>query len=202
MKVKVVLEREGQEKDLTPHVKDILKLLAGGACLTSIAFAPGLARLLPKEKRYSEYDDPEWQKFNKSLLNRELKRLKQQNDILIYYKNNIPFFKLTDTGSKKAIKHQLSEWTQNPIKKWDGRWRLIIYDIPNDKKEKREEIRRILLRMNLLQLQKSVYLTPFPVEQHIEKLREAFAVGDNLKVLIISGLEGEKAYLNYFGIKR
>lgn len=46
---------------------------------------------------------------------------------------------------------------------WDGKWRLIIYDVPEKYRKKRNQIREILNRHGYGLWQKSVYITPHPV---------------------------------------
>lgn len=85
-------------------------------------------------------------------------------------------------------------------KKWDGKWRIIIYDILTGKKEQANLFRRTLKRLKFLKLQKSVYITPFKCYDEIEYLRQACEVDREVLMLTVSGLENEKAYREYFGI--
>jgi DNA-binding transcriptional regulator PaaX len=45
----------------------------------------------------------------------------------------------------------------------DSRWRLIIYDIPEERRRQRQLLRKTLLHYGYGLWQKSVYLTPHPV---------------------------------------
>lgn len=200
MKVKVILERQEEEKDVTPYVKTILTLLATGSVLSACLVMPGLARLLPKDKKYSKYDDPQWRKFNLPLLRRELRRLQKQKDLVIYYKKKIPYFKMTEKGTVRAMKYRLLMLSESSRVKWDGKWRLIIYDIPEDRKRERDAMRRILKNMRLYQLQESVYLTPLSCENEIGYIRNFLNIGDFVKALTISGLEDEQVYRDFFGV--
>ncbi len=96
----------------------------------------------------------------------------------------------------KIIEMELKE------KKWDGKWRIIIYDIFSKKRWERELFRRTLKRLKFLQLQKSVYLTPFECRNEIEYLRQVCNVDKEVLILTVSSLENEKAYKEYFGLSQ
>lgn len=51
---------------------------------------------------------------------------------------------------------------------WDGLWRVVIYDIPEKQNLLRDRLRRELRRLGYKFMQKSVWLTPWPVEEELE----------------------------------
>ena len=78
-----------------------------------------------------------------------------------------------------------------------------LMDVPNIAKEKKRQsdiLRQLLKRIKCLQLQKSVYITPFNCDDEIEYIRHLYSIGDNVKILKVSSIENEKAYREYFGI--
>ena len=82
---------------------------------------------------------------------------------------------------------------------WDGKWRLIIYDVASTKRANSEMFRTILNKLRFLKLQRSVYLTPFKCEDEIEYLRLLFDIGNEVQILKVGSLENEAAYRRYFG---
>lgn len=64
------------------------------------------------------------------------------------------------------------------IKNWDGKWRILFFDVPETKKSLREKLRKKLIIFNFVRLQDSVWVTPLPVEKELEEL---------LKILEIKG---------------
>lgn len=83
---------------------------------------------------------------------------------------------------------------------WDGKWRLVIYDVAKAKRVQSELFRLALTRLRLLRLQKSVYLTPFPCQNEIEYLRQFYTIGTEVQILTVGQLENEPAYRSYFGL--
>jgi hypothetical protein len=80
------------------------------------------------------------------------------------------YIKLTKTGEMQALILQ----SKMPVtSKWDGKWRMIIFDIPQDSSNERDLLRRLLLLNNFCKLQASVYISPDPINREaISYLKE------------------------------
>lgn len=192
----------GQEK--YPHTKEILYLLGLGTLLTASILMPGLAvagNAIIKAKRNHDYKQSlkEWKKFDMRLLRRNLKRLQDQKVVEVAEQNGVEVIKLTQKGQTKYLKFKLEELSLNG-RNWDGKWRLVIYDVNKYKKLNQNNFRTILKTIRFFQLQKSVYLTPYKCKEEVEYLREYFNLGEEVIYLEISKLENEKYYKEYFGI--
>ena len=81
------------------------------------------------------------------------------------------FLRLTSKGSKK-LKQDISlfKYSQKP---WDNYWRLVVFDIPEKNKVLRDTLRRKLVSLGLGQWQRSVYITPFDLEEEINQFLKA-----------------------------
>lgn len=185
---------------IDPRVKEILILLGAGTLLAASLIMPNLPMVLKPfldEQRKKEAN--EWKKFNTWRLKQVLKRMHQQKLVDIVEQNDGYLVKISDHGKKKLLKFNLDEM-ELKNKKWDGKWRIIVYDIFTGKKEQANLFRRTLKRLKFFQLQKSVYITPFKCYDEIEYLRQVCEVDREVLILTVSGLENEKAYREYFGI--
>ena len=87
-------------------------------------------------------------------------------------------------------------------KKWDEKWRLLIFDIPEKRRGMREKIRRTLLAIGFKRLQDSVWVYPYDCEDLIAFLKTDFKVGRDLLYLIIEELEGDKTLREKFGLPK
>lgn len=54
---------------------------------------------------------------------------------------------------------------------WDAKFRLVTYDVSENKRQQRDALRRILQLHHLQKWQNSVWLTPYPVEALLLKLK-------------------------------
>ena len=70
-----------------------------------------------------------------------------------------PFFRITPQG-KKHLAGRLFPIYQLSDSGWDGKWRVVVFDIPESDKATREFLRRKLVSLGFGKLQKSVYISP------------------------------------------
>lgn len=193
------------ERKIDPKVKEIIGLLGAGAILGACLVFPGLPVVLKaamdvhkETKRRKSFKN--WEGFNLWRLRAILKRLRQQKIVKVVEKNGEPIVILTQKGKTKYLKYKLDKMMIKKPATWDGKWRLIIYDISKYKKSAQEAFRRIIKELEFLRLQKSVYLFPYPCENEIEFLRQYYGIGDEVMILKVSGLENQEAYRKYFGL--
>lgn len=65
--------------------------------------------------------------------------------------------------------------------KWDGRWRLVIFNVPETKRDIRDRIRRGLSKLGMGILQPSVWISPKDIKNEIENLRKRLNLTNTLK---------------------
>lgn len=194
------INKETQIK-IDPKVKDVLKILGGGTFIAASFLMPGipvLAKPFLDAKREEERN--EWKKFNRWRLKQVLKRLHEEKLIEIAETADGQIVKISQMGRRRLLKYKIDELSIID-KKWDKKWRIIVYDVDESKKYLRDLFQVILKKLAFLQLQKSVYLTPYPCEDEIEYLRQVYDIGKEVSILTIHGLENEQAYKDYFGLK-
>lgn len=191
--------KKAKGEKINPNAKEILILIAAGLFIPATILFPGLPLALKPFLDYKrEKDYQKWTKFNQARFKQVLRRLKEQKVIAIIPGPHGDLLQITEKGKKRILKFKLEELKLS--KKWDGKWRLIIYDIAKYKRRERDYFRDVLKRLQCFQLQKSVYLTPHPCEDEIEYLRQLFGIGDEVQILKVANLENEASYKAYFGI--
>lgn len=188
-----------------PQVRQILELLGTGILLSSLFLFPGagagIKYIYDEYKRLKrEKDFREWEKFNLSRLRFLLRRLRRQKLIAVTEKDGYSIVRLTKKGKVKVFKYKLEEIQLKKPVRWDGKWRLIIYDITQFKHRQQTAFRRMLKKLKFLRLQKSVYLTPYPCSEEVEFLREYFDVGEGVIYIIADKIENDSLYKKYFGL--
>src|SRR3989338_3168112 len=181
-----------------PSIGEIVYLLGMGTLLVGTILMPGLgyaARMIDRAKKNHEWKESQrrWKKFNLHALKRNLRRLRDQKIVEIVEKDGEELIKLTQKGHTKYLKFRLEELSLGG-KSWDGKWRIVIYDIAKFKKNQQSAFRNIIKRINMLQIQKSVYLTPFPCQEEIEYLRGYFGISDEVILIRADRIENEAAY--------
>lgn len=104
-------------------------------------------------------------KFKEETIKTNFYRLRKQG--LIVKDSKQKFYCLTDRG-KEFISYIKDRYLI--LKKpWDGKLRIVIFDIPEDKKGWRDWIRQELILLQFQQLQKSVYIGKYPLPESFYK---------------------------------
>lgn len=90
-------------------------------------------------------------------------------------KNGEPYLRLTNNGKKFLVRDFPVFKLRN--QKWDGKWRLVFYDIPEKMRTKREYLQAKLKELGFGMIQESVYLSPFDLAEDLEE----FVISQGLK---------------------
>ncbi len=107
---------------------------------------------------------------------------------------------LTQGGRDKVLEYKLDEMHIAKPAHWDGKWRLVVFDVPVDKKQARDALGLKLVELGFYPLQKSVYLMPFPCEDEVEFIASVFDVRKHVLILYVSKFEGEQKLMHHFGL--
>lgn len=63
---------------------------------------------------------------------------------------------------------------------WDQKWRVVIYDIPEEKRIARDKIRYIFKELGFKQMQISVWVHPLPCLKQFQDIRKAYGIQKHL----------------------
>ncbi len=121
--------KKGLEK--YPLAKDLLLILAAGGAVSLALLAPEIGTVIAKEIKWRE----------RSKFNQRLARLKKRKLVTITYPHGEPLVEITEDGFKKALEYKFTEMKIREPDKWDGKWRLVIFDVHNIKKHRRDNLR-------------------------------------------------------------
>ena len=138
-------------------------------------------------------------KKKKSAINISRKRL-VENGLLIYNKEG--FIKLTPEGDKILRRIELRNFKIKKPRKWDGKWRVIIFDIKEKRKWLRDSIRGKLSLIGFVRLQNSVWVYPYDCEDLVNLTKADSAIGRELLYIVADQIENEKILLTHFKLKR
>ena len=192
------IDREIFEKKYAP-VGEILKLVGAGIFLAASIAVPNLPRALkPFLRDENEYEV--WKRFNIYYLKRTLKRLEEQKLVEMEEEKGIQIVKITNEGRKRILKMALDEVAIKKPKDWDRKWRLVSFDLP----EKLSKLRKILVEYlrawGFYPLHKSVYLHAYPCLNEVEFLREYLGVGEYVRLFIVTRIENDQLFRDFFGV--
>ncbi len=111
------------------------------------------------------------------------------------------YYQLTNEGEKLLRRWQLVDYKLIKPKKWDGKWRMIIFDIPEKKRKIRRQISNLFNQAGLYRLQDSVWVFPYDCEDIIGLLKTESGVGKDVLYVIAEEIENDRNLRSEFNLK-
>src|SRR3989338_3502790 len=160
------------------------------AILVSIASGGrrGSSDLLPSVLNYFLDLDIPISSRKKDIIYSAVSRLRRKG--LVEFKSGKYF--LTTDGEKVLRQWEMDDYRIPKPKRWDRKWRIIIFDIPEKMKKVRDEVREILKSSAFLRLQDSVWVYPYDCEDVIGLLKTNYGIGKNMLYIIADQIENDK----------
>ncbi|MFC1757127.1 CRISPR-associated endonuclease Cas2, partial [Patescibacteria group bacterium] len=75
---------------------------------------------------------------------------------------------LSEEGKKRAFEFKIDEMEIKKPNIWDGKWRLVLFDVPEKRRNARDALRNKLQELGFRELQKSVFVFPYPCRDEID----------------------------------
>ena len=116
-------------------------------------------------------------------------------------KNSQQYYALTKKGNDKLYFQLLHNLKIDKSKKWDGKWRIVIFDIPETKKIMRNFFREKLQWLGFKQLQESVWISPYNIADEVEELIEFCDAGNYVHYILVEEIDSRQVLMNLFKIK-
>lgn len=110
------------------------------------------------------------------------------------------FLEITPQGKEELERLSLQNYQVKKPRRWDGKWRVLIFDIPEARKSTRDRIRHSLLEVGFKKIQDSVWLYPYDCEEFVALLKAELRVGKDLLYMIVDALEGDHKHRAFFGL--
>ncbi len=162
----------------------ILLLLSSGLAL-GFTYSPN------KQYKILELTAKEWQKINKRKLSQQINKLYKSQLIKAEENPDGSFtFVLTKKGKSKAMAYNVQN-IKIKKEKWDGKWRIVSFDIPEKSKKARDTLRWKLKKLGFYELQKSVFVFPYPCEDEMDFIIEFFNLRKYVRFGILESIDNE-----------
>ena len=185
----------GTKKAQIAQVTLCVLAIASMPALIFIAAAMGNAVQVFRQFKRSKH-------LSREQIRNSINHLRQQK--LIEYvcnKNGKTVIKITKKGETKLRAFDIELMKINKPKKWDGKWRLVMFDIPMRFTKGREALRYHLKELDFFQFQKSAWIYPYPCEDEIIFVADFFGVGKYVEVLVIENVLREEKIKKYFNLR-
>jgi len=185
------LEKESSRRKKRADIQRIiLATISKASVMTVELLAPGVMEvmedlgLMPKKRQPDIIKRSQSRMIERGLLLWDNRRLR-----------------LTPKGERRLRLIEARDFQFKKPKKWDGRWRVLIFDIPETRKNLRERMRATLRAVGFVRLQDSVWIFPYPCEDLVTLLKADFKIGRDMLYMIVDTLELDAPIRAKFGLK-
>ncbi len=175
---------------------EIFKILLALITVTGIvsvgAMAPGLLQIAAPfvRRRYSE-----------PIIKRAVKRLDEKGWIVLKQTGDHWRIDLTARGRTELLAYELGQKRIHAPRRWDQKWRVLIFDIPEKRKPIREQVRNLLRSLGFYRLQDSVWVFPYECQEILALLRTKYGIRHEALYLRVEFLDQDQWLRKEFGLK-
>ena len=175
-----------------PVMQKALLLIEGGLVLGLTTRPDIYFKILKKISR-------EWQNINERTLRKAIRKL-YQSQLIDYKENNDGTVSLilTDKGKKKYLQYNPDAIKIPKPSRWDHLWRLVIFDIPEEKKKGRDALAAKLKGLGFYPVQKSVFIHPYECKNEVDFIVELFDLKSYVRFFIVKETDIELALKDRF----
>lgn len=196
MRKKQSLEQGVRNRAIRGAVQSaVLATMVGAGLLTIAAMAPGVLKVM-------RYADPNWiaPRDPRQRLRETIYRMKRRGLVRFVERQGISFPTLTAKGEREAERIRVGH-TGIPVPhRWDGRWRIVAFDIAEKRKQKRIQLRQILQRLGFMRLQDSVWVHPYESEEILRLIKLDLHLSKEVTYIVADAIENDRAIRGFFDL--
>ena len=123
--------------------------------------------------------------------NRSIKNLIESGCAEILNSANQKFVRITKEGKKKLNTLRLEGEDALVPSSWDGFWRIILLDLPENRKAERESLRYLLKKAGFVCLKNSAWISPFPFEHLFTNIKKDLGLTTEIMIIVTDNIDEE-----------
>lgn len=193
-------KKEKKERKYKPNElkQYVLAALGIGVVLGgSVFFTPNFPIILGSILRIIE--EIKGIKIPKKKIQRVLKQLEEKQLIQLERKGDEVFVMVKNKDDVSILKYSLREILNLKKKKdWKGKWFMVVFDVPEPERKKRNYLRGFLREIGFYPYNQSVYVFPYECEKEISLIKKIVEGGKYINYIIAEKLEHENQLKIHF----
>lgn len=134
-------------------------------------------------------------------LARALKNLVEGGYAEIHKSERQNYAKITAHGKTKLNSMTLESEDALVPQTWDGFWRIILLDLPENRKSERESLRYLLKKAGFVCLKNSAWISPYPYEHLFTNIKKDLGLTTEMMIIVTEFIDEEtkKVLFSTFG---
>ena len=174
----------------------LLRSLAVAGVISIAIMAPKMTRLLKELDRPAKNRAQLYRRITQGI-----NRLEQDGLVIVsgeYAKRRV---KITEKGRKVMERIEFGEYVIPEPAFWDGKWRVLIFDIREKRRRVRDQLRRLLDGAGFIRVEDSVWVYPYPCDEFISLVRAHLKSGvGEMRSFVAEALESDKSLREHFNL--
>jgi DNA-binding transcriptional regulator PaaX len=143
----------------------------------------------------------ELKNFDSRHLKKSIKSLYESNVVKVKEnKDGTMTLVLSEEGKKRAVSFNINNIEIKKPNKWDGKWRFILFDVPERKRYIRNGLRFHLKTIGFFEYQKSVFTHPYDCKDEIDYIIEFYEAREFVRYVVAEGVDNELHLKTFFNI--
>lgn len=187
------IESSAKKKRRSKDMKNaILTTVAVAGVIAVAAIAPNAVRLLKTTGMTTRLR-------HRSMS--AVSRLKAKGEIEFLEMDGKKYARLTVRGEKTlAYEREKLRLKDEKPKRWDRRYRLIIFDVPEKRRKVRERLRMVMRDIGFLRIQDSAWVFPYDCEEFVALLKADLHIGKDVLYAVIEEIENDAVIRRHFNL--
>lgn len=109
-------------------------------------------------------------------------------------------YKLNLKGKRHLESYLIVKQGITKTARWDGKWHLVTFDIPEPKKIARNNLIIHLKNQGLVNYTKGLWLTPYSPTSFVRGLTKQLGIEKQVKLITATTIDDEKRWRKHFGL--
>ena len=127
-------------------------------------------------------------------------KLREQNLISIKEIGKEHLISLTDRGEEVFLRFNYENLEIKKKKIWDRNFRMVIFDIPETKRNARDSLRDKMKELDLVKFNDSVWVYPYPCQKEIDFIANYWKIGKYVHFALARDITNREYLEKYFNL--
>ncbi|MBI2607725.1 MAG: hypothetical protein HYW51_02785 [Candidatus Doudnabacteria bacterium] len=158
--------------------------------------------IFSEELGLGKFEFQRLKKYNRRQIEQSFRNLEKQNLISVSNHAGKTIVEVTKNGHQRLLSYNLDEMVISKPRRWDGKWRVVIFDVPEKFSAARKFFRGKLKELGFTSIQKSVWVYPYPCEDELDFLKEIYEVRSFVRMIIAENIDIQKDLLEKFNLRK
>lgn len=134
--------------------------------------------------------------MQQSQLMRSALRYCKYNQLILQSNNGL--LSVTDKAKKRLAKFEIEHIIVTKPKKWDKKWRLVAFELPEKHKTQRDAFAKKLKHLGFKNLQDGVWILPYACQSQIKQISEFYKIENYVTYAEVSYISSQDSQLKLF----